>query len=335
MKIKLLGVLALWQVANGAFAQTVRTLYDFERGFEGWQLSGECWGRGGTEDANYAFGRFSGWSGGRYASSAHGASGGIVDSGTGRALSDAFKIEGDRIRFLIAGGRNDGVCELRLLVKGEVVRTQSGNGSDRLEPAQWVVGEFQGQEARLELIDNKRTGPRGYLLVDRIELVSNEESPRPAPTPVTRPLGEAAPSRPIMVVEGRLPLPPAPTAPSPAAGFFASPLSVQLPDGTKATAKRCIQLEATGYSPDPSENGGLTVSARGTPLGRGIAAVDPKVIPLGTKLWVEGYGYALADDVGGAIKGKRIDLCHATLAEGNAYGRKSVKVWILETTPGR
>ncbi len=324
MKLTLLTIGAFLAVSVPAHAQTVQVLYDFERGFEGWQLSGECWGRD-AEDANYAFGRFSGWSGSRYASSAHGTPGGIVDSGVGRALSAPFPLEGETLRFLIGGGRNDGSCELRLLVDGEVVRARSGNGSDRLEPAQWDIADLKGKQARLELVDNKRTGPRGYLLVDRIELVSSESAPQPAP----RPLVGAKPTRPIMVVEGRLPLPPAaPPVASPK--FFDSSRTVTLPNGTKATAKRCVELLASGYSPDPSENGGYTVSARGTPLGRGIAAVDPKVIPLGTKLWVEGYGYALADDTGGKIKGDRIDLCHATMAEGNAYGKKRVKVWILE-----
>jgi 3D (Asp-Asp-Asp) domain-containing protein len=324
VKLLLTGLVTLL-LAAGAQAQTVRALYDFERGFDGWKLTGECWGRG-PEDAAYVFGRFSGWRGARYASTAHTDRGGIPDSGTGRALSEPFRIEGERIQFLIGGGRNDGSCELRLLINGEPVRARSGNGSDKLEPAVWDVAEFLGKEARLELVDEKRTGPRGYLLVDQIELVSQEA---PAPAPVA-PVPRA--NRPLMVVEGRLPLPPAPVSLADP-GFFTSPLSVVLPDGKTATAKRCIILEATGYSPDPSENGGFTVSSRGTPLGRGIAAVDPKLIPLGTRLWVEGYGYALADDVGGAIKGKRIDLCHATLDEGNAYGRKKVKVWILES-PG-
>ena len=42
-----------------------------------------------------------------------------------------------------------------------------------------------------------------------------------------------------------------------------------------------------------------------------VIAVDPSVIPLGTKVWVEGYGYAVAGDTGGAIKGNKIDVIHA------------------------
>lgn len=331
MKRLLLAGALLLLNSLGAHAQTVRTLYDFERGFDGWKLSGECWGRG-PEDATYVFGRFSGWRGARYASTAHANRNGIADTGTGKAVSETFRIDGERIQFFIGGGRNDGSCELRLIVDGQTVRTQSGNNSDKLEQTFWDVTEFLGKDARLEIVDERRSGPRGYLLIDQIEIVTREALvPPPTVEPVE--LIDTGPNRPLMVVEGKLPLSSIPILTGDA-GFFNSPLSVVLPDGKPATAKRCIVLEATGYSPHPSENGGYTITTRGTPLGRGIAAVDPRLIPLGSKLWIEGYGYALADDVGSAIKGKRIDLCHATLDEGNAYGRKKVKVWILEGPNG-
>ncbi len=67
----------------------------------------------------------------------------------------------------------------------------------------------------------------------------------------------------------------------------------------------------------------------GLPLARGIVAVDPKVIPMGTRLYVEGYGNAIAADQGNAIKGNRIDLFFDTHAEALRYGMKTVKVTIL------
>lgn len=92
---------------------------------------------------------------------------------------------------------------------------------------------------------------------------------------------------------------------------------------------RSMVLTATGYSPDPRENGGYTVTATGLPISYGAAATDPRVIPLGTKLYIEGYGYAFACDVGGAIKGNRIDLAYDSYREANTKGRKKVRVWIL------
>ncbi|HEX8235879.1 MAG TPA: 3D domain-containing protein [Abditibacteriaceae bacterium] len=94
-------------------------------------------------------------------------------------------------------------------------------------------------------------------------------------------------------------------------------------------ALKHIDLVATGYSPDPRENGGWTITATGLPIGYGAAAVDPRVIPLGTKLYVEGYGYAFACDTGGAIKGKRIDLAYDSYRVANTKGRRKVRVWIL------
>lgn len=67
----------------------------------------------------------------------------------------------------------------------------------------------------------------------------------------------------------------------------------------------------------------------GLPLARGIAAVDPNVIPMGTRLYVEGYGNAIAADQGGAIKGNRIDLFFESHQEALDYGIKTVKVTIL------
>ena len=57
--------------------------------------------------------------------------------------------------------------------------------------------------------------------------------------------------------------------------------------------------------------------------------MDPRIIPLGTKMFIEGYGYAVADDVGGAIKGSRIDLAFNSRAEALQFGRQTVKVYIL------
>lgn len=92
---------------------------------------------------------------------------------------------------------------------------------------------------------------------------------------------------------------------------------------------RVITMTATAYTPDPRENGGSTLTALGTKVRPGAVAVDPRVIKLGTRLYVEGYGFCTAEDTGGAIKGNKIDLCFATSAQANQFGRRSVKVYIL------
>jgi len=60
----------------------------------------------------------------------------------------------------------------------------------------------------------------------------------------------------------------------------------------------------------------------------GWVAVDPTVIPMGSELYVEGYGYCEARDVGSAIKGRRLDLFFDDLEEMDAYGRQHQRVWI-------
>ena len=98
--------------------------------------------------------------------------------------------------------------------------------------------------------------------------------------------------------------------------------------------KRKITMTATAYSTDPSENAGYTVSAMGNPLGYGIVAVDPSVVPLGSTVYVTSpdgswnYGVASAEDTGGAIKGNRIDLCFPY--NNDAFGRRSCVVYVLE-----
>jgi uncharacterized protein YabE (DUF348 family) len=92
-------------------------------------------------------------------------------------------------------------------------------------------------------------------------------------------------------------------------------------------------MDATAYYPGPESCGIYAINGRtflGKKAGFGLVAVDPRVIPLGTKLYIEGYGPAEAADKGSAIKGNRIDLCFETYREAEMFGRRPVKVYILE-----
>lgn len=74
---------------------------------------------------------------------------------------------------------------------------------------------------------------------------------------------------------------------------------------------------------------GNGITAIGLRARKGIVAVDPRIIPLGTKLYIPGYGEALAADTGGWIKGHRIDLCFETLEECYRYGRRKIKIYLV------
>jgi len=71
-------------------------------------------------------------------------------------------------------------------------------------------------------------------------------------------------------------------------------------------------------------------TATGIKPRRGVVAVDPRVIPMGTKLYIEGYGYGIAADTGGAIKGRKIDVFFETRAEALKWGRRTVSVQIMK-----
>lgn len=115
-------------------------------------------------------------------------------------------------------------------------------------------------------------------------------------------------------------------------------------DGTLIEYTGVMQLEATAYCACHEccgkwpGNKWYGITATGTRAKVGTIAVDPRVIPLGTKVYVEGlygannYGYATAEDTGGAIKGKIIDLYFNTHRETINWGRQQVKVYILKDT---
>lgn len=107
--------------------------------------------------------------------------------------------------------------------------------------------------------------------------------------------------------------------------------------GTNYKYKQLLYMEATAYSnelEDGSHSDSLTFS--GTTARVGAIAVDPSVIPLGSKLYIVSrdgsyvYGYCVAEDTGGLIKGNIVDLYFDTIAECEAFGRRDVVIYILE-----
>ncbi|MGX7197168.1 3D domain-containing protein [Enterococcus olivae] len=101
----------------------------------------------------------------------------------------------------------------------------------------------------------------------------------------------------------------------------------------REAARRTMVMESTAYSSDPADKlGGGTMTATGQNLLQNpmAVAVDPNVIPLGTRLHVEGYGEAIASDTGGAIKGNIVDVHFPTYAQCVQWGRRQVTVTILD-----
>ena len=90
-------------------------------------------------------------------------------------------------------------------------------------------------------------------------------------------------------------------------------------------------VTATAYTPNCKGCTGITATGVNVKENADmkLIAVDPSVIPLGSKVWVEGYGYAIAADTGGAIKGKKIDVLVSSKTEAKNWGRKKVRIKVL------
>jgi 3D (Asp-Asp-Asp) domain-containing protein len=101
-------------------------------------------------------------------------------------------------------------------------------------------------------------------------------------------------------------------APTPAATAATAPAA-------PADGASTLTVSSTGYALSGH-------TATGLPVGWGVVAVDPSVIPLGTRLTIPGYGNAVAADTGSAVRGADIDLWFPTLAQARAWGRRTVTI---------
>ncbi|MBU5592131.1 DUF348 domain-containing protein [Clostridium sp. MSJ-4] len=109
-------------------------------------------------------------------------------------------------------------------------------------------------------------------------------------------------------------------------------LNVSRGSGEDILYKKSMKVKATAYYNSGSNGNHITAtgtSTRRNPGGYSSIAVDPRVIPLGTRVYVEGYGYAIAEDTGGAIKGNTIDVFFPSASETYNWGVKYVNVYIL------
>ena len=122
---------------------------------------------------------------------------------------------------------------------------------------------------------------------------------------------------------------------------FGTILNYKTSRGDTVRYSKVLDMKATAYTASFKDTGKAPghplfgITATGIKAKKGVIAVDPKVIPLGTRVYVEiadstpDYGYAVAADVGGAIKGNRIDLYYDSQNYVDRFGVKRVKVYIL------
>ncbi|MDR3589518.1 MAG: 3D domain-containing protein [Negativicutes bacterium] len=115
----------------------------------------------------------------------------------------------------------------------------------------------------------------------------------------------------------------------------AAPPDASTPASENISAKQVLDIKATAYAPGAECNdqwGSKTYL--GTQIRPGVIAVDPRIIPLGSRVLIkfpDGHSvYAIAEDTGGAIKGNRIDVAKWSMDEAKDFGIQYVKVYIIE-----
>ena len=141
-----------------------------------------------------------------------------------------------------------------------------------------------------------------------------------APTPAKTTVKTAAPAAKAIA-----------SAPAKAAAPAKEKVAVSRGNSGEPSGGREFYANASAYTAYCNGCSGITatgVNLRANP-GMKLIAVDPSVIPLGSKVWVEGYGYAIAGDTGGAIKGNRIDLHMPTKEAAYSFGRRQVKIKVI------
>jgi len=98
---------------------------------------------------------------------------------------------------------------------------------------------------------------------------------------------------------------------------------------------RFFRMRATAYTPiNTRMEGGRYTSTRRDGRAEHGVAVDPGLIPLGSRLWIPGYGHAVADDIGGAIKGHHVDIRVQVYGHMSRWGVRPVRVYVLQEPKG-
>ncbi len=183
--------------------------------------------------------------------------------------------------------------------------------------------------ARLQAAVDERAGIVSSLQqqrdVTRRAIARLEQQAREALARSAKLTAPPTPVRPTTTAPTPAPVPAPVPAPAPATTTVSTtPAAPAAPAAAAAPASRgtrTLVVDAVAY-----HLSGRTAS--GLPVGKGIIAVDPRVIPLGTRVFVPGYGPAVAADVGSAVIGNIIDLWMPTTAQARAWGRRTVTITI-------
>ena len=162
-----------------------------------------------------------------------------------------------------------------------------------------------------------------------------QEVKTPQPVPETKQEVKTPQPAPDTKQEAKTPQP-APDTKQEAKTPQPAPDTKQEANSPPSDYQQVLEVSATAYAPGPHDNdqwGNKTYI--GSQVRPGIIAVDPNVIPLGSRVYLQypdGHGeYAVAEDTGGAIKGNRVDVAKWTVGEAQDFGIQKVKVFVINT----
>lgn len=199
------------------------------------------------------------------------------------------------------------------LADGQIVhitRVAAWTRSERSKIAPRTVKRFSSRLARgtRETVKAGRAGMR-------VTTVSFYERDGGRPTKTVLSSRVVRTAQPQVVVVG--------TGPASAFGTFARDRI----SGAVRFAGEALHVLATAYTASCYGCSGIT--ATGAPAGHGVIAVDPHFIPLGTRLFIPGYGRAVAGDTGGAIVGRHVDLGFDGIADARNFGTRPIVMYIV------
>lgn len=236
----------------------------------------------------------------------------------------ALYVEGepDALEILLGASSLDEVIGAldgfeRLAAEDERIVAQVEQAQTDLKAA---VNSLEREQATLHDTLGAATEVRGGLAADRDRLAAYVESLRTEQALNDREIGELT-ARAQAAEERSAGLETATATAVFAPISSADPPAAAVAEAAPGQPGRTLTVDAVAYSLP-----GYTAS--GLPVGKGVVAVDPTVIPLGTRMYVPGYGPAVAADVGTAIKGNIIDLWFPTYEQAAAWGRKTVTITI-------
>lgn len=216
--------------------------------------------------------------------------------------------------------------ELAVKEKEELAKLESKLKTDAVALEEKTVAvDKQSKELNTKMVSLQKTMDDNKAALDELDKQKQSEQKRVDDEASAKQAAEAAAKQ--AAETKAVAVPAADTTP---VATPATPNALTPSTGGGASSGKTVIVESTAYSVAESASSfytALGIDLRQNPM---VIAVDPRVIPLGSRVEVSGYGTAIAGDTGGAIKGNKIDVHFSSVAQCLQWGRRTVTVKILD-----